>query len=91
MSQLFLRGVLPALLLVSPAWAHGGHENVPEGEAISLEPIVRVPPVSADSLGWAQLTDSTLGFDVMDSYDFDGICLWHPVPAGHGSRGKFLS
>ncbi|PLB36003.1 Ytp1 family protein [Aspergillus candidus] len=39
MSQLFLRGVLPALLLVSPALAHGGHENVPEGEAISLEPI----------------------------------------------------
>lgn len=51
MSQLFLRGVLPALLLVSPALAHGGHENVPEGEAISLEPIVRIPPVGADSLG----------------------------------------
>ena len=35
------RGLLAVLLLVSPALAHGGHENVPEGAAISGEPIVR--------------------------------------------------
>lgn len=28
--------------LVGLAAAHGGHENVPEGEPISLEPLVRV-------------------------------------------------
>ncbi|KAB8260814.1 hypothetical protein BDV32DRAFT_122184 [Aspergillus pseudonomiae] len=33
------RGLLAVLLLVSPALAHGGHENVPEGAAISGEPI----------------------------------------------------
>ena len=35
------RGLLAVLLLVAPALAHGGHENVPEGAAISGEPIVR--------------------------------------------------
>jgi hypothetical protein len=29
------------VLLAGLALAHGGHEAVPEGEAISLEPIVR--------------------------------------------------
>ncbi|KAE8351677.1 hypothetical protein BDV28DRAFT_136564 [Aspergillus coremiiformis] len=33
------RGVLAVLLLVSPALAHGGHESVPEGSAISGDPI----------------------------------------------------
>lgn len=27
-------------LLIAPALAHGGHEAVPEGESISLDPIV---------------------------------------------------
>lgn len=35
-----LRALLGALLLVSPALAHGGHENVPEGAAVSEDPIV---------------------------------------------------
>ncbi|KAF7596286.1 hypothetical protein BBP40_002430 [Aspergillus hancockii] len=34
-----IRGVLAALLLVSPALAHGGHESVPEGSAISGDPV----------------------------------------------------
>jgi hypothetical protein len=35
-----LRGVLGALLLASPALAHGDHSHVPEGAAISDDPIV---------------------------------------------------
>ncbi|KAL4928722.1 Ytp1 family protein [Aspergillus undulatus] len=37
--MLDLRRVLGALLLVSPVLAHGGHENVPEGAAVSEDPI----------------------------------------------------
>jgi hypothetical protein len=36
------QGVLWGLVLLAGlALAHGGHEAVPEGEAITLEPIVR--------------------------------------------------
>lgn len=41
LSKSYARGLLAVLLLVSPALGHGGHENVPEGAAISGEPIVR--------------------------------------------------
>lgn len=41
------------VLLAGLALAHGGHEAVPEGEAVSLEPIVRGlysgSPVATDS------------------------------------------
>lgn len=33
---------LAALALASVVYAHGGHEAVPEGSTVSLEPIVRV-------------------------------------------------
>ncbi|RHZ71690.1 hypothetical protein CDV55_107870 [Aspergillus turcosus] len=39
MGVLDLRGVLIALLLASSAVAHGGHESVPEGAAVSKDPI----------------------------------------------------
>lgn len=42
MGILDLRGVLIALLLASSAVAHGGHESVPEGAAVSKDPIVSV-------------------------------------------------
>lgn len=48
-----LKGSLWALFtLVAVAAAHGGHENVPEGSAVSEDPIVRVVscPVSSRSL-----------------------------------------
>ncbi|GAT30594.1 LOW QUALITY PROTEIN: integral membrane protein [Aspergillus luchuensis] len=34
------QGLLAVLLLASPALAHGGHESVPEGAAISEDPII---------------------------------------------------
>lgn len=42
MGILDLRGVLIALLLASSVAAHGGHESVPEGSAVSKDPIVSV-------------------------------------------------
>jgi hypothetical protein len=42
MGILDLRGVLVALLLASSVVAHGGHESVPEGAAVSKDPIVSV-------------------------------------------------
>ncbi|PWY85713.1 hypothetical protein BO94DRAFT_535852 [Aspergillus sclerotioniger CBS 115572] len=39
MSRFGLQGLLAALLLASPALAHGGHESVPEGAAVSDDPI----------------------------------------------------
>jgi hypothetical protein len=27
----------------------------------------------------------------MDTYDLDGIYLWHHLPAGHGTRGTFIA
>lgn len=41
MGMLDLRGALVALLLASSVVAHGGHESVPEGAAVSKDPIVR--------------------------------------------------
>lgn len=40
LGALRLRGVLGALLLASPALAHGDHSHVPEGAAVSDDPIV---------------------------------------------------
>ncbi|OOF92228.1 hypothetical protein ASPCADRAFT_210640 [Aspergillus carbonarius ITEM 5010] len=39
MSRFGPQGLLAALLLASPALAHGGHESVPEGAAVSDDPI----------------------------------------------------
>lgn len=40
LSRLGPQGLLAVLLLASPTLAHGGHESVPEGAAISEDPIV---------------------------------------------------
>ncbi|KAF9884255.1 hypothetical protein FE257_001930 [Aspergillus nanangensis] len=50
--------LLPALLLlISPASAHGGHENVPEGAAISEDPI--------DSTLWVHMILMGLSFGII--------------------------
>ncbi|KAE8388347.1 hypothetical protein BDV23DRAFT_112617 [Aspergillus alliaceus] len=51
------RGVLGVLLLVSRALAHGGHENVPEGSAISGDPI--------DSTLWVHMILMGLAFGII--------------------------
>ncbi|OJI98964.1 hypothetical protein ASPVEDRAFT_123026 [Aspergillus versicolor CBS 583.65] len=52
-----MRGLLGALLLVSPALAHGGHENVPEGAAVSEDPI--------DSTLWIHMILMGLSFGII--------------------------
>lgn len=47
---------LAALALAGVAYAHGGHEAVPEGSTTSEEPIVRVLFCSVPDLGPADFT-----------------------------------
>ncbi|RAL10078.1 Ytp1 family protein [Aspergillus homomorphus CBS 101889] len=56
-SQSSLSGLLVTLLLATPALAHGGHENVPEGAAISEDPI--------DSTLWLHMILMGLAFGVI--------------------------
>ena len=39
------RSLWALFLIIGLVSAHGGHENVPEGEAVSLDPIVCAPPL----------------------------------------------
>ncbi|KAI9924403.1 hypothetical protein ASPWEDRAFT_102491 [Aspergillus wentii DTO 134E9] len=59
MSRLHLLqgGVLAALLLASPALAHGGHEAVPDGAAVSGDPI--------DSTLWIHMILMGLAFGII--------------------------
>lgn len=70
------------------ALGHGGHEvdKIPEGETISLEPIVCW--LHAGAWGAAGV-DDVAGHDAMDSHLSPDARLWHPVPARHGSRGEY--
>ncbi|KAK1140265.1 hypothetical protein N8T08_010562 [Aspergillus melleus] len=92
-------GVLAALLLIAPVSAHGGHENVPEGAAISGDPI--------DSTLWVHMILMGLAFGIIFPL---GMVLgiirsrWH-VPLqivgtviavvayflGHGHKGRQFS
>lgn len=76
-----------AAALLPMALGHGGHEvdKIPEGETISLEPIVCW--LHAGSWGIAGV-DEVAGHDTMDSHLSSDARLWHPVPARHGSRGE---
>lgn len=78
MSRLDLRGVWLALLLASPAFAHGGHK-VPEGVVITDDPIVRRLTPSAsrsfqirltvskqqDATLWAHITLMGIAFGII--------------------------
>ncbi|KAL4942133.1 hypothetical protein BDV06DRAFT_192973 [Aspergillus oleicola] len=55
--MLNLRRLLGALLLVAPVLAHGGHENVPEGAAVSEDPI--------DSTLWIHMILMGLSFGII--------------------------
>ncbi|KAA8643120.1 hypothetical protein EYZ11_005809 [Aspergillus tanneri] len=51
------RGMLTALLLIAPVSAHGGHDNIPEGAAISEDPI--------DSTLWAHIILMGFAFGII--------------------------
>ncbi|KAL4991207.1 hypothetical protein BDW68DRAFT_185177 [Aspergillus falconensis] len=57
LSSLHLRGILGALLLISSALAHGDHSHVPEGAAISDDPI--------DSTLWIHMILMGLSFGII--------------------------
>lgn len=81
-----------ALLLARQVSAHGGHEAVPEGQAISADPIVSLPAFFLVLLNYLKMHFANKGHqtgcDVMDPYDLDGGGLRHNLSFGHGSGGK---
>lgn len=79
--------VLLAAAFLPMALGHGGHEmdKIPEGETISLEPIVRWQHVGSGGVAGA---DDFAGHDTMGSHLSSDARLWHPVPARDGSWGE---
>lgn len=77
-------------MFVGLAVAHGDHEHVPEGSAVSEDPIVRV-------LTWIcpevdpPLTLGRVGLDAMDSYDSHGSIFWIDLSLGNGAGCMFLN
>jgi hypothetical protein len=79
---------LAALALAGVAYAHGGHEAVPEGSTTSEDPIVRVLFCSVpDLLMRAPLTLFYKGLHAMGAYDSDGSFIWDYLSDWNGSRG----
>lgn len=83
--------LLRAAAVAALAWsrtcaAHEHHmDNIPEGEAVSPEPLVRPSSYTAHRLLMAD--DLVIGLDIMDSYSPSDTCLWHHLPNRNGSRG----
>ena len=81
--------VVLAAAFLPMALGHGGHEvdKIPEGETISLEPIVRWQFTDSASVAGV---DDFAGHDTMDSHLSSDARLWHPVPTGDGSWGQYV-
>ena len=73
------------MLSLGRAAAHEHHDDkIPEGHAISPDPLVRLPASDSTSSLLMQCT----GQDTMDTYPRTDNCLRTDIPHGHGSRGK---
>lgn len=82
--------MLAALFFLVPSiLAHGGHEQVPEGSAVSEDPIVR-RPFFFFLFGLGEYRLTVTGLDIMDSHDSYGSRVWYHLSAGNGSGGMFL-
>ena len=80
--------VVLAAAFLPMALGHGGHEvdKIPEGETISLEPIVRWQSTNSASVAGV---DDFAGHDTMDSHLSSDASLWHLVPTRDGSWGEY--
>lgn len=78
-----------AAVFLPTALGHEGHhmDKIPEGEAISLDPIVCCLRQYWDSVVGLWLTCT--GHDAMGTHLCADACLWHSLPRWDGSRGKF--
>lgn len=94
MSLFDRRGVLLALLLASSVSAHGDHHSLPEGTAITEDPIVCVPQgsvLSTSLVSIGRLTLPAIGCDIMGAYDSHGLRLWGYLPFWYDSWGMCCS
>ena len=78
--------LIALLCLAGQAWAHEHHtDEIPEGEAISAQPIVPFPASSAPSHADIQTT----GYYIMDPHSHPNSLLWRHLPHWNGPRGTF--
>lgn len=81
-------GVILLALSVARAAAHEHHEdNIPDGEAVSAEPIVPFP-LCKDKLSVKSDT-SSLGFHTMGAHHNPAGFIWSHLPHWYGSWGSF--
>lgn len=80
---------LAAFLAVQVS-AHGGHEDVPEGEAISEEPTVSITITAPEEGGCILLTGrcAGLGRCVVDSHPYHGDGIRCDFSVRHGTWSK---
>lgn len=87
----FLAAVL-SLCLARGTHAHGGHE-IPDGEVVTGDPIVRPLVTHPTSMAW-KFTYRKLwmtGLDIMDTYDSDDGHIWAHISHWDGTRGEDCS
>ena len=77
--------VLSSIYLAGQAGAHGGHmDKIPEGEAVSDDPIVRL---SALALLRPLLT-AVSGLHIMDTHINTDCFVWADISDWNGAWGK---
>jgi len=90
-----LAAVASCLFLYAPGTAAHGHDmnKVQDGEAMSLEPIVRLCRCDqALNLSfWTLLMEISIGFDVMDTHPTPDTGIRDYLPCRNGSWGKHFS
>lgn len=91
LSTMFSARVLSAALVFSLAArviAHEHHEDeIPEGEAISVDPIVALPPLALPKVECDCLPNNSPGYNSMGSYRNSNSLLRLNLPHRHGPRG----
>lgn len=88
MSREAVLGTLSLILSIASVVAHEHHEdNIPDGEAISAEPIVPFPP--SRHIRAVKSDTSSLGFYAMGAHHNPDDLLRPHLSHWHGSRGSF--
>jgi hypothetical protein len=79
------------LLLVSGVHGHGGHSEVPEGQIITAEPLVRASSLQLMCWAIAEMADRSwiAGLYLMDSYPSYGRRVRVYLSNRHGLRREY--
>jgi hypothetical protein len=87
------RRIAVALLIAATArtsYAHEHHDDaIPEGEAISPDPLVSWKRTTTHNGGVDAY--GIIGFYIMDTYSSTDVCFWHHLPHWNGIRSKSMT